>query len=51
MIASDSDAVLAKRAAQGDQRAFKVLVDRYGAAVTQAARSKLTLLISRGSSA
>lgn len=39
MIASDSDAVLAKRAAQGDQRAFKVLVDRYGAAVIQAARS------------
>ena len=39
MISSSSDAMFAKRAAHGDQRAFKVLVDRYGVAVAQAARS------------
>ncbi|BDR09401.1 RNA polymerase sigma factor [Comamonas thiooxydans] len=39
MISVDSDVILAKRAAQGDQRAFKVLVDRYGVSVAQAARS------------
>ena len=31
--------MFARRAAHGDQRAFKVLVDRYGTAVAQAARS------------